>query len=252
MPISCRAPERESHHTRATARRDRRGQVDERRAHAGIFVIAVNMGDQRLHRRHHGIGYDKVDERDDQRVVRRFVDDLAEQPWRDVGQTADRALCAVAHGAGKLALIANEDRQFAMSGEKCFGRRLVSGRVLHTGDHARKGALQPVDKGDRQWHGRLSGDVVEDYAARVGADAVDDVGEPGEQSVVVRTLEIVRRRQQQAAGAEIERQPRLLDRIDDSRGRDAGVELPAFDRRRRSPRPSSRRALACRSRSLRR
>ncbi len=53
--------------------------------------------------------------------------------------------------------------------------------------------------------------------------------EPDEQSVVVGTFEIIRWRQQQTVGAEIERQPGLLHGIDNRCGRDFSVELPGFD-----------------------
>ena len=83
-----------------------------------------------------------------------------------------------------------------MASSPCAARNasavaLVSRRVLHAGDHAWKRLLEAIDKGDRQRHGGLSGDVVEDDAACIAADAFDDVREPGKQAVLVRPLEII-------------------------------------------------------------
>ncbi len=171
---------------------------------------------------------DPVDEVDHSAAVRPAVDDVAERAGQEIRHAADRAPRAVRHRAGKLAFVADEDLEIAVRGEEAPGGVRVAGTVLDAGDGAGPGRAQPRDQVDRDRHGGLAGDVVEDDVAQRRADAVEDGGVPGEESVRVDALEKEGRGQKQARGSVLVGGARGFRRRGDAAAHHAGVDRHAL------------------------
>ena len=97
--------------------------------------------------------------------------------------------------------------------------------------------------------------MVEDDVAGRAAELLEELREPGIESLVADPLEVEGRRDEQPLGSGIEREPRLLDRLMHRGGRDAGMDPrrridPGADQRphHRGPRrQAKRRTLAGRA-----
>ena len=90
----------------------------ERRRDGAPRRVAGLMRDQFLDRRRHRIVQERIDQRGDPQVILAVVRKRHEQPGNDVRQPRDRAARTETHRFGEPPLVADQDHQLGVLGEK--------------------------------------------------------------------------------------------------------------------------------------